>query len=69
MDQRAFEQAGVILFGPDRGGADAFSVRFRTKLQQKMSQVTLGESLQVGMMLNVIDDFFPLGELTSGKRR
>ena len=60
---------GVILFGPDRGGADAFSVRFRTKLQQKMSQVTLGESLQVGMMLNVIDDFFPLGELTSGKRR
>ena len=37
IDQRAFEQAGVVVRGPGRSGTDAFSFSFWTDLQQKMS--------------------------------
>jgi hypothetical protein len=69
IDQRPLEQTGVVLLGPGRGGTDAFAFRFWTKLEQKMGQITLGESSQVRVVLNVVDNFFPLGELAGWKRR
>jgi len=69
IDQRQIEQTGIVLLGPVRGGTDAFAFCFWTELEQKMGQITLGESSQVRVVLNVVDNFFPLGELAGWKRR